>query len=502
MATISSLGVGSGGLDTEGIVTKLVALERAPLAALKNKATVTQAKITAYGLVKSEFAALQTAAEAMLADTAWKGVKTSSSNSTAASITATQGTLPTSFTLDVDMLARTQSVASASLASGTLIGAGTLTLQKGTWSGGAADPISPTATAPTFAAGTASAVTISVTASDTVSTVASKINAANAGVVATVFKDASGERLLLRSKDTGGSNGFRVQATVDADGNVADSAGLSRLAFDPQTGAFGMGSGAQPVQYAQDGRARINGLAVTSANNTYSNNVPGITINASQVTTTAYGLAGETKSPVTLTVGEDVTPAVKSIGAFVEAYNALVSNLADLTKYDAATKTPGPFQGDSAVVGVMNVLKSVTASISTGSTYQRLSDIGLEVQRDGTLSQNTTKMGVAANNGDELRKLFTADNGSALTNGFARKFRDLAKGVLQAGGAVSNKSAALDKELSTNSTEQQRINDRADRAEVRLRKQYSSLDTKMASLSALNTYITQQVAQWNKTSSG
>lgn len=499
MATISSLGIGSG-LDTESIVKKLVDLERAPLSSLKLKATATQAKITAYAQVKSQFASLQSAAEAMLADGAWKGVKTSSSKSDAATMTATLGTLPTSFTLDVDMLAKSQSLASASLASGSAVGAGTLTIQRGTWAGGAADPVNPTAGAPTFTAGAAAAVDIAVTASDTVSTVAGKINAANVGVVATVFKDATGERLLLRSKDTGAANGFRVQASVDADGNTTDDAGLSRLAFDPAAGAFGMGSGGQPVQYAQDGRARINGLAVTSANNVYANNVPGVTITAAQVTTANYGQVTEVRTPVTLTVSEDVTPAVKSIGAFVDAYNKLVTDLSELTKYDNGTKTPGAFQGDSAVVGVLNVLRTLTGSVSTGAAYQRLSDIGLEVQRNGTLSQNSTKMGVAANNGDELKKLFTQNNGSAQSNGFALKFRDLAKAVLQTGGAVSNKSAALDKELTTNATEQQRVNDRADRAEARLRKQYSALDTKMSSLTALNNYITQQVTQWNKSS--
>lgn len=152
------------------------------------------------------------------------------------------------------------------------------------------------------------------------------------------------------------------------------------------------------------------------------------------------------------------------------------------------------------MVGVLNVLRTLTGSTSTGSAYQRLSDIGLEVQRDGTLSQNSTKMGVAANNGDELKKLFTQNNGSSQSNGFALKFRDLAKAVLQTGGAVSNKTVALEKELTTNATEQQRVNDRADRTEARLRKQYSTLDTKMASLTALNNYITQQVTQWNKSS--
>jgi flagellar hook-associated protein 2 len=37
--------------------------------------------------------------------------------------------------------------------------------------------------------------------------------------------------------------------------------------------------------------------------------------------------------------------------------------------------------------------------------------------------------------------------------------------------------------------------------EAQLSKTYSALDVKMASLTALSDYVTQQVAQWNKTTS-
>lgn len=45
------------------------------------------------------------------------------------------------------------------------------------------------------------------------------------------------------------------------------------------------------------------------------------------------------------------------------------------------------------------------------------------------------------------------------------------------------------------------MNDRLTLVESRLRKQYTSLDTKMASLTTLGNYVTQQIAQWNKSTS-
>jgi len=172
--------------------------------------------------------------------------------------------------------------------------------------------------------------------------------------------------------------------------------------------------------------------------------------------------------------------------------------LADLTKYDAATKTAGLFQGDSAVLGLQRVLRNMATSISTGGAYQRLSDVGLELQLDGSLNLNTTKLSTAANNGTALQQLFTTDNSNALTNGFALKFKTLGLGVAAAGGSLPSKVESLKSELLRNSEAQTKVNERATNFEARLRQRYSMLDAQMGRLNALNAYVSQQVTLWNK----
>ena len=359
-------------------------------------------------------------------------------------------------------------------------GAGTLTLQLGTWSAGGA----------AFTPGVAASVNVTVEATDTIAAIAAKINGANAGVVATVFNDGTNERLLLASKTTGAAAGYRVQS--------ADAA-LAGLVFDPENKpGVGMAAGGIPVQYAQDAKARINGLAVTSATNTLTDNIPGVTIKLVATTTTGYGLPGEVKSPLTMAISEDVTPAVKNVSDFVTAYNTLNKSLTELTKYNAATKTAGLFQGDSSVVGLQNILRTMLGSASLGATSQRLADMGIERQIDGSLTINTPKLSAAANNGTTLQQLFTNNNSDPMTNGFALKFRDLGRGIAASGGSLSSKQTALQKSLDNNTKEQTKVNDRAALFETRLRKQYSALDAQMAQLNALNAYVTQQVATWNK----
>ena len=490
MATISSIGVGSG-LDAESIITKLVALEKQPLTTLQSKATFFQSQISEFGKVQSEVSALADAASALSSAAGWDSRTASISNSSAASVSVTSSAGATSFTLDVDALAASQSVASVTQPPTDFVGGGSMTLQLGSWAAGGASFTPATGSSPK---------TITIGATDKMSVLAQKINAEDMGIVATVFNDGTNERLLLRSKNTGEVAGFRVQVTDD-DGLTGDGAGLSRFAFDPAAGAFGMASGATPIVYGSDAKARINGMAVTSASNTFSENIPGVTIKLLSTTTSNYGLPAETRSPATVTVSEDVTLAVKNVSAFVDAYNKLASHLTNLTKYDAATKTGSAFQGDSSIVGIQSVLRSIVGSTSVGSSaYQYLSDVGLQMQRDGTLSINTAKLAAAANNGTELKKLFLTNNSSTLTNGFALKVRDFAQGALFAGGVVSNKAKALQTVLNNNSKDQDRVNARATQVETKLRRQYSALDKQMASLTALSSYVSQQVTTWNKSS--
>jgi len=474
MATISSTGLGSG-LDVNSIVTQLVALEKQPLKTLALKATNATNQISAFGQIQSQISALTDVATRIADPATWGGRNASSSNTSAATITVAATATAATLSLDVDQLAKQQSVSSAAMTVDSPLGAGTLTLQLGTWgaSGASFTAAAPLATPPT----------ITVAATDTLTTIASKINSASAGVVASVFNDGTKERLLLTSKTTGAAAGFKV---------TADTPALQGLVFDPLgSPAIGMANAAiNPIQYGQDAKAHINGLAVTSATNTLTNNIPGVTINL--VATTTVG------NTVTMSVKEDVTPAVKNVNDFVTAYNTLNANLTGLTKYDTATKTAGLFQGDSSVVGLQNILRSMLSSSSLGATSQRLSDVGLERQLDGSLSINTAKLSVAANNGTTLQQLFTNNNYDPATNGFALKFKDLGHGMLTTGGSVVGKAAALKKNLDVNTKAQTAVNDKATLFETRLRARYSALDVQMASLNSLNSYVTQQVATWNK----
>ena len=102
-----------------------------------------------------------------------------------------------------------------------------------------------------------------------------KINAANAGVEAIVVQDGlGGERLSVKSSTTGEAQGFRIQVS-DNDGNDADNAGLSQLAFDPQNLP---GVGLTAIQQSQNALFKLNGLDIASASNAVKDTIAGVTL--------------------------------------------------------------------------------------------------------------------------------------------------------------------------------------------------------------------------------
>jgi flagellar hook-associated protein 2 len=469
MATISSPGIGSG-IDVQTIVSQLVELERAPLTQLKKAATSLQTKMSTYGTIKSQVAALGDAAAKLSTNSGWNAVEATSSNPTAVGVTASSGAPATSLTLEVQQLAKAQSTASAAVPAGTLMGTGSMTIELGSWSGA------------TFTAGAGTPVTVTIGAGeDSLSAIAAKINDANGGVSATVLKDASGERLLMRSRDTGLETSFRL-TVADDDGNGTDANGLSRLAY-----AAGNANGMVQTQAGQNALSTINGVAIETASNRLTDTLPGLTIQLSQVTT----------APVELDVSIDQEAVSANVKAFVDAYNTLNTTIANATRYDETTKVAGSLQGDATAIGLQSALRGMMRSITSSTPYTRLVDVGIELKTGGALEIKSEKFNAALADLDNLKALFTTVTGDASTEGFGLKVKRFTDGLNATDGLMSTRTAGLQKSISRNTDEQDRVNDRAARAEVRLLAQYNAMDANVAKLNSLSAFVNQQIALWN-----
>jgi flagellar hook-associated protein 2 len=199
---------------------------------------------------------------------------------------------------------------------------------------------------------------------------------------------------------------------------------------------------------------------------------------------------------VQITTAADKDAIRKKIEAFVSAYNDLNNELATQTKYDAATKTAGTLQGDSAAVSLRASLRSTLRGNSGASTtFTRLADIGFDVQQDGSIKLDSSKLGNALANLGELKKLFSnSDTLTPANNGFATLFRTQADQALGIDGSIASRSEGLRNIISRNEQRQADLEARVAQTEARLRRQYTALDTQMGQLQSLSSYVTQQMA--------
>lgn len=483
VGSISSPGLGSG-LDVNSIVTQLVSLEKQPIKLLQQDASKMQAQLSSWGQIKSALSTLRDAASALDAPATWTPTTATSSDAASVSATTTSSAMPGSYSVNVVKLASSQSLASQTYsAASSTVGQGSIHIQLGTWG------TDPDTGATTFTAGSAAGVDISIGAGeDTLTGIRDKINAANAGVSASIVTDTTGSRLVLHG-DSGAANGFQVTVSDSTDGTGNDSAGLSALAYDPSAGIQSM----TQTQTAADSEAQINGMTVKSTDNTITS-IDGIT----------FTLGKPTSTSISVSINRDTATIAKSIGNFADAYSRLIGLVKDQTKYDSASKTAATLQGDNSAVSVESQFRSlVGTSTGASSVFKTLSEIGLSIQKDGSLSVDSTKLQSALkSNLGEVKKLFAnSDSANSNNDGIAQRFRALGDQVLGVDGLVSTRTNGIQSNLNRNSARQSDLSDRAAQYESRLRAQYTALDTQLSKLNSLSSYVTQQLAALNKTSS-
>jgi flagellar hook-associated protein 2 len=472
---ISSTGIGSG-LDVNSIVSQLVALERRPIVQLRSEASRLQTQVSAFGQLQSRLSALRDAAGRLTDTATWNMATASSSNPQAVGVSVNGAAAPGSYSLRVDQLATGQAVATAATfaSPSATLGSGTLRIELGRFGAGSEAEES----------GSTGVDIVIEPGANSLSAVRDRINAASAGVMASIVNDVSGSRLVIRSRETGAENAFRIQVLNDDDGNAADGAGLSALAYDPQ--GF---SAMTRTLAASNARATIDGLAVESSGNTLNGVIPGLNLT----------LLRAGPDPVDVVVGQDTERLRKVVTDFADAYNSVVNLLREQMRFDATSKVAGPLQGDrtgSMLVGQLRGL--LTANGGTSASFAALRDVGFDMTTDGTVKVNTGKLDAALARKDELQQLFAhREQADPSRNGVAQRFRTWVDGALGVDGALNTRTQGLQTRIRSNEQQQSRLEDRVARTEQRLLAQYTALDTRMGQLQGLSAYVTQQMTLLN-----
>ena len=322
MATITSLGVGSG-LDLTGLLDQLQEAERGKLAPITLQKEQQQAKISAYGQLQTSLDSFQDAV-AKINDP--KLYQSLSANVRGDGITATTtaSALPGSYRVEVSQLATSGTLASARVDTKDQ----PLDLQG--------------ATALKLTFGNGDSVDIAVAAVSTLSEIRDSINAnKESGVNATIINDGAGYRLALSSKATG------VDASID-------SFSFVDAADAVVAGPFGEATEAGAKQQGQDAALTVNGIAISSAKNQIEGAIQGVTLNLAELSIAE----GETASS-TVNIERDTLKQREAINGFVKAFNDLKGTIGKLTAFNSESGSAAELLGDSAVRTIESRLRSV-----------------------------------------------------------------------------------------------------------------------------------------------
>lgn len=460
-----TLGVGSG-IDTKALVTSLVNAQfAAKTQALTARKETLAAQISALSQLRSGLTGFSTALTNLVSGGSLSTQPVSSDTSVlGVSLLPGANLNGLSASVEVRQLATAQVVSSASVADKTAaFGKGTLTITLGTMAydaGGVPTGITPKA----------GATPVTVTIGDgqnSLEGIASAINAAKAGVTATVITDSTGSRLSIKGA-TGAEQGFTVDVAEDA-----SAPGLSALAFN---------SGAQPMTLngrSQDAKVALDGVEVLRASNSFSDLIPGVKLDL------VKAAPGQT---IALTTSRPTASLAQAVNDFVATYNELIGVLKTETALES-----GVLRADTGVKDMARQMRELTSRnlFETGAIGdpKTLAQLGVSTNRDGTLSVNATTLQAAlTNSGAAVERI--------LTVGLPAAMRQVSLALTASTGGLNASQTGYTRLQSSIAKEEEKIELDTATLRERLTRQFAGMDARVSAYKATQSFLDQQIKSW------
>lgn len=426
---ITSSGIGSG-IDVNSIVSQLMAIERQPLTVLDQKKADYNTQLSSYGILKSDLSGFQTAAAALKDSNTFAVFSATAADPTLLSATTSSTAIAGTHSITINALAKSQIQVS---------GTGFATTDT-TPVGAVGDMLSFTSGTNTFS------VTLDSTNNSLVG-LQNAINssASNYGVTASILNNGTTNKLVISANNSGLAN------SVTLGGTLATSLASTT------------------TQAATDASLNVDGVPITSTSNTVSNVLPGVTLTLQNIGTT------------NLSVTRDVSAITSKVTDFVNSYNKLVTAIGN------DRMKGGPLEADSTALSIQDQLTGVintTANIAGGS-YGYLAQVGVSIQKDGTMALDSTAFTSAiSTNFNSVVSLFTDSS-----QGFASRLYDQSFNMLGSGGLLQNKTDGLNNRINDIQTQSDQLNSRLVLTQQRLQAEYSAMDSMVASMRQAATYL-------------
>lgn len=428
------------GFDVSSTVSAIVANLKAVETPWQNQLTSLKAEDTAFTSIGSDLSTLSTSLQSL---TDFQGVMASklgsSSDTNIVSLSSAGSTaVAGSHSIVVSQLAQTSSYYTNAIAAGDTL-SGALTIQVGS--------------------GAATTIPAVAGQSDTLATYAAAINAAGAGVTASIITDSQGSRLSLVSQTSGAAGQISITGSL-TDSTTSSTVGLNQ------------------GQAGQDALLTVDGVSIDSASNTVSAAIPGVTFQL---------LSADPSTTVQVQIENDNSSIGSAFSSFVSAYNTVVKDLSTQEGNDSSGN-PEPLYGNPIVSQLQSALSlSLTSGAASGG-IGNLSQLGISVNDDGTLTLDTSTLDSALNT-----------NYSGVV-GFLQNTGSFGQNLQNTLDTLGNQSpaGALTLALSSDSSQETTLNDNITAQNALIATQQTNLTNELNSANQVLQAIPQQLDEINE----
>jgi len=440
----------ASGIDTNAIVTGLMAVERRPVDRLQRSADLAGARLTGLAAMRTKLDALRGAEQALRG----AGVFTprpvaTSSDAARVTATATSAAVKGSFAVTVEALARAD-----------------VTTQSTSLAAAGADDVLHVASGGT-------SFDVAVAAGDGIGAIAAKINGAGGGVAASVVDG----RLRL----TAGATGAASAVALTSDGSLAGDLGMAMTLA------------------GQDARFTVDGVAATSATNRVSDVIPGVTLDLRAATGAAITV---TADPAAV----DADGVVSRAKALVTAYNATVDALSSAVreKPDTSGATPakGAFYGDDLYQDLLAKLNGAVTSPVAGlsSSRAQAASVGLSTGASTGAISTDALSGRLVLDESKLRDALASDPdgvaallGGDSPQGIGARLDGVLTGLTSSTGLLTGRLAAETARLGGYRASIDDANVRLTQRETYLRAQFTAMESALGQLHDLQSRLNSQL---------
>ncbi|MGE3171685.1 MAG: flagellar filament capping protein FliD [Planctomycetota bacterium] len=451
---MSSAGINFGGLasglDTQAIISALMAVERRPIAALETKKTALNKQKTLFGDFKKLLEDLESKARTLRQTGDFLQMQAASSDEDILTVRASSAATPGTHSVVVERLASSQVNISNGRATKDSpdFGDGTMFLT-----------IDGTVHGIDIGAGTGF--------DGTLEGIAQAINAQDldvrADVVDTGTTGADRYKLVLRSSVVGADGAFSL--TLDS-GNTELGALLDELAT--------------PDVAAQNALVHINGVSVERSSNSIADLIPGVTLDLK---------SADLAKTVQITVSTDAEETSSKVNDFVEAYNKVVDFVSAQNQLGEDGEARNPLFGDLTLRSIRSSLRSIVGgSIATGNeSISLLVQAGITSDREGKLTFNRSQFEEKLV--EDERAVAALFSGSGIATRITDQI-DVYTGSTE--GLIKTRQDGFDRLIKDAQRRIDQSEDRLERFQTSLEQRFANLESLLARLqgqgSALNGF--------------